>query len=85
MHHPTAIRMRPHSASPRPCAAHSTHHHPPLFARCPKNPTYMKKMCPEACKDKPYDPPTPPANDEARSKKKKKRKKKKKAEDKDEV
>ena len=53
--------------------------------RCHKNPTYMKKMCPEACKDKSYDPPSSPPTDEVRSKKKKRKRKKKKAEDKDEV
>ena len=55
--------------------------------RCGKNPAYMKSTCPEACKDKGYDPPPPPPGPADSSKKKKKRKKKAKkaSADKDEV
>ena len=42
---------------------------------------YMKKNCPQSCKDKSYDPPPPPPSE----KKKKKKKKKKASADKDEV
>ena len=45
---------------------------------CGKNPSFMKGACPEACKEKGYDPPEEPV---AAPKKKKKKKKGKKAKD----
>ena len=44
---------------------------------CGKNAAYMRPNCPEACKERGYDPPPPPPTPPGEGKKKKKKRKKK--------